>query len=67
MVFRYPDIQGHYNEAVICPDFKTPKILNFPFGTNGKFIIFSFPIFKHIMVCLLKYQSLKHVCSISTE
>ena len=49
------------------PNFGTPKIINFPFGTNGKFIIFrcpnmfqmenllffGVPILKHIMVVSL--------------
>ena len=43
MVFRCPNIQAHYNEAVIYLNFRTPKIMNFPFGTNGKFIIFRCP------------------------
>ena len=41
--FRCPNIQAHYNEAVVCLNFGTPKIMNFPFGTNGKFIIFRCP------------------------
>ena len=27
-----------------------PKIINFPFGTNGKLFIFGFPKFRHITV-----------------
>ena len=27
----------------MCPNFGTPKIINFPFGTNGQFIIFRCP------------------------
>ena len=34
----------------MCPDFGTPKTINFPFGTNGKFIILGVPILKHITV-----------------
>ena len=43
MVFRCPNIQAHYNEAIIYLNFGTPEIMNFPFGTNGKFIIFRCP------------------------
>ena len=31
-------------------NFGTPKIINFPFGTNGKLIFVGVPILKHIMV-----------------
>ena len=35
----------------MCPNFGTPKIINFLFRTNGKFIIFlGVPILKHITV-----------------
>ena len=50
MFFRCLNIQAHYNEAVIYLNFGTPKIMNFPFGTNGKFIILGVPILKHIRV-----------------
>ena len=43
IVFRCPNIQAHYNEAVIYLNFGHLKIMNFPFGTNGKFIIFRCP------------------------
>ena len=44
MVFRSTNIQSHYDEAVLCLNFGTPeKKMNFPFGTNGKFIIFRCP------------------------
>ena len=36
--------------TVMCLNFGTPKIINFPFGTNGKLIILGVPIMKHIMV-----------------
>ena len=42
MFFRGPNIQAHCNEAVLCLNFGTPEN-NFPFGTNGKFIIFRCP------------------------
>ena len=34
----------------MCPNFGTPKIINFPFGTNGKLLILGVPILKHITV-----------------
>ena len=43
MFFRGPNIQAHCNEAVLCLNFGQLKIMNFPFGTNGKFIIFRCP------------------------
>ena len=43
MVFRCPNIQVHYNEAVVYQIFGTSKIMNFSFGTNGKYIIFRCP------------------------
>ena len=39
--------------------FGTHKVINFPFGTNGKFIILHVPVFKHIMVHLV---SKKRAC-----
>ena len=48
MVFRCPNIQAHFNEAVLCLKFGAPEnnefsIWNNSFGTNGKFIIFRCP------------------------
>ena len=37
-------------DTVMCLSIGTPKIINFPFGTNGKLIILGVPIFKHIRV-----------------
>ena len=34
----------------MCLSIGTPKIVNFPFGTNGKLSILGVPIFKHIRV-----------------
>ena len=31
----------------MCINIGTPKIINFPFGTNGKINILGVPIFKH--------------------
>ena len=52
MVFRCPNIQAHYNEAVLCLNFGTPENNEFSIWNkkNGKFIIFSVPILKHIRV-----------------
>ena len=36
----------------MCLSIGTPKILNFPFGTNGKLSILGVPIFKHIRVVM---------------
>ena len=36
----------------MCLSIGTPKILNFPFVTNGKFIILGVPILKHFTVYL---------------
>ena len=33
--------------TVRCLNFGTPKIINFPFGTNGKLIILGVPILTH--------------------
>ena len=46
MVFRCPNIQAHYNEAVLCLNFGTPEKMDFPFGTNGNFSIYRCPITK---------------------
>ena len=43
MVFRCPSIQAHYNEAELYLNFGIPEKMNFPIGTNGKFIIFRCP------------------------
>ena len=60
MVHRCPNIQAHYNEAVLSLNFGTPenneffiwdkwkiyyfKVSQFLFGTNGKFMILGRPI-----------------------
>ena len=36
----------------MCLNFGTPKLINFPFGTNGKSIILGVPILKHMTVKL---------------
>ena len=34
----------------MCSDIGTPKIINFPFGTNGKLMVLGVPILKHFRV-----------------
>ena len=34
----------------MCLNTGTPKIINFPFGTNGKLMVLGVPIFKHFRV-----------------
>ena len=50
MIFRCPNIQTDYNEAVLCLNLGHLKIMNFPFGTNGKLLFLGVPILKHIRV-----------------
>ena len=38
----------------MCSNIGTPKIINFPFGTNGKLMVLGVPIFKHFRVLLLE-------------
>ena len=44
MVYMYPNIYEQYNYAIMYLNFGYLKIINFPFGTNGKFIILAVPI-----------------------
>ena len=37
----------------MCLNIGIPKILNFPFGTNGKLMVLGVPILKHIKVFYL--------------
>ena len=34
----------------MCPNIGTPKIINFPFGTNGKFMVLGVPLLRHFRV-----------------
>ena len=43
MVFRCPNIQAHYNEAVLYLNFVTPKNNEFSIWNKWKFIIFRCP------------------------
>ena len=49
----------------MCLIFETPKIINFPFETNGKLIILGVPILNHIRVHLDIYVIL--LCHIPTH
>ena len=40
----------------MCLNIETPKIINFPFGTNGKLNVLGVPIFKHVRVRCLHIQ-----------
>ena len=43
----------------MCLNFGTPKIINLPFGTNGKLVILVVPIIKHKTVfSRLKFSNL---------
>ena len=57
MVFRCPNIQVHYIEAVIYLNFGTSKNNDFPFGTNGKLFL-GVPILKHIRVGIPSFRTL---------
>ena len=54
MVITCPNIQAHHNETVLCLKFGHLKIMNFPFGTNGKLMILGAPILKHFRVFCCK-------------
>ena len=38
------------NSTVICQNFRTPKIINFPFEQMENSFFLSVPVFKHVMV-----------------
>ena len=40
MVFRYPNIQAHYNEAVLCLNFGTPEHNEFSIWDKWKIYYF---------------------------
>ena len=51
IIFRCPKIWAHYSLIVMCSNIGTSKkIINFPFGTNGKLMVVGVPIFKHFRV-----------------
>ena len=52
MVFRCPNIQAHYNEAVLCLNLGTPENNEFSIWNKWKIYYFvGVPILKHIRVC----------------
>ena len=50
--FMCPKIWAHKSLIIMCSNIGTPKIINFPFGTNGKLMGLGVPIFKHFRVNL---------------
>ena len=44
-----------------CLNIGTPKTINFPFVPNGKLMIFSVPVFEHIIIRLHCAQTLGHL------
>ena len=46
--------------TLMCLNFGTLKIINFPFGTNGKLIVLGVPILTHIMVVTLLQNSIEY-------
>ena len=55
MFFRCPNIQTHYNEAVLCLNFGTPENNEFIFHLEQmeNLLFLGVTIFKHIRVFLL--------------
>ena len=42
------------NLIIMCSNTGTPKIINFPFGTNGKLMVLGVPIFEHFrVICII--------------
>ena len=50
--FLCPKIKNLYSRVIKFLNFRTPKIINFPFGTNGKLMFYGVPILKHFRVIL---------------
>ena len=48
--------------TLMCLNIGTPKIIDFPFGTNGKLMVFGVPILKHFRA----YQEFVDVFETST-
>ena len=54
MIFRCPNIQTDYNEAVLCLNFGTPENNDFfHLGQMENLFILGVPILKHIRVYLI--------------
>ena len=50
ILFGCPKIQANYSLIIMYSNIGTPKIINFPFGINGKLMVLGVPIFKHFRV-----------------
>ena len=48
--FRCPKIWAHYSLLIMYSKLGHLKIINFPFGTNGKSMVLCAPIFKHFRI-----------------
>ena len=51
-IFRCPKVKAHASQFMMCIHTGPPKTINFPFGTNGKLMVFGVPILKHFRVCI---------------
>ena len=49
--------------ALMCLSIWTPKIVNFPFGTNEKLMVLSVPLFKQVRLVLYRIGGLDYYCS----
>ena len=65
--FWCPKLWAHYSLIIMCSDIGTPKIINFPFGTNGKLMVLGVPIFKHFRVNCLESIWIMHVMELIRE
>ena len=57
--FGVPKFGQNYSLNIFGLNIGTPKTIDFPFGTNGKSMILSVPILKHLRVASV--QTLKFV------
>ena len=57
MIFRCPNIQAHYNEAVLCLDFGTPENNEFSIlGQMENLLFLGVPVLKHIRILQLTWD-----------
>ena len=63
IIFRCPKIWAHSSLIIMCSNVGTPKIINFPFGANGKLMFLDVPIFKHFKVPA--FSNLRCTCLLS--
>ena len=49
-IFRCSKILAHYSLIIMCLNIGTPKNYHFPFGINGKVVVLSVSILKHVSV-----------------